>query len=290
MVCTRLGIYKGPVTSTVITSINSFQTWLNRAQVDVTEYLDPSWTTWNPTAVANLKNWRAAQPGRKVVIGMHLVPPGGTFAQGNAGAFDSAFTTLGNLLKNNNLGDVVIRLGYEPNNPGIGPWQATNDPTGYKNLFIRIRNLLKGISSNFLFDLNFAVGTSGLVTSFDSLWPGSSYVDIVGLNVYDVWWQHPSATASQRWANTLNQTMGITAFKNFANTKGKAYSFPEWGMYKPGDNYAGGGDSTYFIDRMAEQVEGSKYHAYFDYNWTSYGSQMNMFPNGQLWYKGWFGG
>lgn len=291
MPCPRLGLYKGPVTTAVVTEINTFQSWLDKAQVDVTEYLDPAWTSWNPTAIDNLKNWRAAQPGRKVVIGLHLVPSsGGTIAQGNAGAYDAQFTTLGNLLKNNNLGDVVIRLGYEPNNPGIGPWAGTTDPTGYKNLFIRIRNLLKAISSNFQFDLNFAIGSNGLVTSFNTLYPGSAYVDIVGLNVYDVWWQHPGQTASARWNNTLTTAMGINAFRSFSTSVGKPISFPEWGLYAPGDNYAGGGDSTYFIDRMSEQVADARYHSYFNYNWTTFGSAIDAFPNAKARYKTVFGG
>lgn len=287
----RLGVYTGVGDAAGVQRNRDHQIYIDRAQVDAVEYLDPAWDSWNPVALANWQTWEAEQPGRRLILGLHLVPEGGTLTALNTGAYDAQWTTLTNQIISAGFGSSIIRLGYEPNNPNIGPWQGTSNPTAYKNAFIRIRNLMKALSSGFLFDLNFAVGPSGQATSFDSLWPGSSYVDIVGLNIYDVWWQHPSATAAQRWSNTLNQTMGLNAFKTFASGKGKPFSFPEWGLYKPGDNYAGGGDSTYFVDRMWEQIDlGARYHAYFDWNWTSLGSDLEMFPNARARYKVKFGG
>lgn len=280
----RLGVYMGPGKTG---DVDKFQTWLNRTQVDGTDYADTSWTSWNPTLFKYWGDWRKAKADRQTVFGVHLIPENGNFKDGLAGKYDGAFKTMAGQMKSNGLGDAVIRLGYEPNNPNIGPWQGTQDPASYKAMYQRVYKILKGVSPDFKFDYNLAVGQSGKVTSFDTLYPGDSYVDIVGLNIYDVWWNHPGATPADRWNNTLTKPMGVNAFKTFAAAHGKPKSYPEWGLYKSGDSYAGGGDNTYFIDRMAELVNGSAYQSYFNFDWG--GGTLDNFPKGKVQYKLRFG-
>lgn len=277
----RLSVYKGPGK---VAEVNSFQTWLGRSQVDATDYADTSENTqWNQYELKYWGDWKKAKADRQFTLGLHMIPKGGNFKDGLAGKYDSQFTNLTKLLTNNGLGDSVVRLGYEPNNPGIGPWQGTQDPASYKAMWQRVYGVMKKQAPGLKFDYNLAVGQSGKATSFDSLYPGDSYVDIVGLNIYDVWWQHPSATPAQRWQHTVDDPMGLNAFRAFATAHNKPYSFPEWGLYKPGDNYAGGGDNPYFIDRMAEAVVGAQYQAYFDLDWG--GGVMSDFPKGKAEYK-----
>ncbi|MER5252940.1 hypothetical protein [Streptomyces sp. NPDC002855] len=285
-VANRLGVYKGPGETA---AVDSFQAWLNRPQVDATDYIDPSWNqSWNVYALKYWGDWRRARSGRQVVLGVHLVPKDtGTLTAGNNGAYDAQYTQMGEMIRANGLCGSVIRLGYEPNNPGIGPWNGTQNAAGYKSMYQRAHGLLKAKCPTLRFDYNCAVGPSGQASSFDALYPGNAYVDIVGLNIYDVWWQHPGVTAAQRWANTLTTSMGVNDFKAFAASKGKPYSFPEWGLYAPGDDYEGGGDNPYFIDRMAELTAGSEYHAYFDLDWG--GGVLDDFPNGKAKFKERFG-
>jgi len=281
----RTGVYVGPGS---VSKYNTFDTWLNRSQLDATDYVDPSENaTWNITAFKTWGDWKKAEDGRKFILGLPLLPKQGNFTDGLAGKYDSQFRGVAKLMVQNGLGDSIIRLGYEPNNPNIGPWQGTKNPSAYKAMFRRVYGIMKAEAPGFKFDYNSAVGPAGLATSFDSLYPGDAYVDIVGLNVYDVWWAHYSATAYDRWQHNLNTTMGINSFKAFAKAHNKPVSYPEWGLYKKGDSYAGGGDSPYFIDRMAELVQGSTYNAYFNMNWG--GGTLDNFPNGKLEYKKKFG-
>ncbi|MER7577675.1 hypothetical protein [Streptomyces sp. NPDC126514] len=282
-----LGVYSGPGE---VGETNNFSSWLNRP-VEATDYLDPAWTKWNPQALKRWGDWKNAKPGLKFTLGLHLVPEkGGSLTAGLRGAYDWHFRVLAQQLVSNGLGDSVIRLGYEPNNPNIGPWQGTSNPDGYKAMYRRAHGILRSVAPNLKFDYNLAVGTSGKVISFWTLYPGSAYVDIVGLNIYDVWWAHYGATPWQRWNHTLTTKIGVNDHKAFAKYVGKPVSYPEWGLYKKGDFYAGGGDSTFFIDRMAELVKGAKYHAYFDLNWTNHGSKIDMFPQAKARYKERFGG
>lgn len=159
-------------------------------------------------------------------------------------AYDGQFRQLADLNIKNGLGGSVIRLGYEGNNKIIGSWQGMDDPAAYKAMFRRVVTLMRErAGAAFRFDYNMAVGRSGKVTSFETLSPGDAYVDIVGLNIYDVWWGNPSATPAERWNHILTKPMGVNEFKAFAAAHDKPKSYPEWGLYKKGDAYAGGGDN-----------------------------------------------
>ncbi|MFF2778839.1 hypothetical protein ACFVU3_28515 [Streptomyces sp. NPDC058052] len=275
------GVYRGPGE---VGKLGAFGSWLGR-EVQATDYLDPSWNgDWNPVALARWGAWKKTQPGRKVVLGIHMVPKqGGSLSAGQRGAYDAQYRELTRMLVKHGLGDSVIRLGYEPNNPSIGPWQGTSNPEGFKAMYHRAHGIMKSIAPNLRFDFNLAVGTSGRVTSWWTLYPGSAYVDIVGLNVYDVWWQRYSATPQQRWKHTLTTTIGVADHRAFAAAVGKPISYPEWGLYKRGDSYAGGGDNPYFVDRMAELTRHARYNAYFDLDWG--GGVLDNFPNGRAHYK-----
>ncbi|MFE9773424.1 glycosyl hydrolase [Streptomyces sp. NPDC005931] len=282
----RLGVYIGPGKTT---EVNGFRAWLGRSQVDATDYLDPSENTlWNQYATKYWGDWKKAGADREFVLGLPLLPKGGTYAEGLRGQYDSQFRNLADLMIKNGLGDSVVRLGYEGNNRNIGSWQGTDDPAAYRAMFRRVVTLMRArAGAAFQFDYNMAVGTAGRVTSFETLYPGDAYVDIVGLNIYDVWWQRPDATPVQRWNHTLTTAMGVNEFKAFAAAHNKPKSYPEWGLYRKGDAYAGGGDSPYFIDRMAELVRDSTYQAYFRHDWGS--GTLDDFPNGKAQYKLRFG-
>ncbi|GAA3106665.1 glycosyl hydrolase [Streptomyces rectiviolaceus] len=283
----RLGVYVGPGKTA---ALENSRTWLGRSQVDATDYLDPSENIkWNQYATKYWGDWKKAGADRHFVLGLHMLPKGGNFTDGLDGKYDSQFRDLADLMIKNGLGDSVIRLGYEGNNKNIGPWQGTGDPAAYRAMFRKVVTLMRArTGASFQFDYNMAVGSSGKVTSFETLYPGDAYVDVVGLNIYDVWWQHPDATPPQRWNHTLNTVMGVNDFKAFAAAHNKPKSYPEWGLYQKGDAYTGGGDSPYFIDRMAELVQDSKYQAYFDHDWG--GGTLDDFPKGKAQYKLRFGG
>jgi hypothetical protein len=110
------------------------------------------------------------------------------------------------------------------------------------------------------------------------------------MDIYDVKWQDPAATPQQRWDYLLSRRLGINEFVHFAQAHNKPVSYPEWGLYKPGDNFAGGGDNPYFINKMAELMTNTNpvYHSYFNLDWG--GGKLFDFGLGKESYKQIFGG
>ncbi|MEV7794531.1 hypothetical protein AB0O68_21460 [Streptomyces sp. NPDC087512] len=287
----RFGQYGG-YGSTGVTNLDAVEALVGRSVEIASDYLPhDSWSWFDRTRMRTeqLDGWRAwrdSRPGSGLAYGVPVLtdPSTGDFAKVVAGAYDTYFTAAADALVESGNGDAVVRLGWEPNNPGIGSWQATSDPTGYVNAFRHIVTLFRGRpGARFLFELSSAVGPSGSITTFDDYYPGNSYVDLIGLNVYDVWWGGTVPPAT-RWTNIRTAGMSIDAVVAFAASKGKRLVCSEWGLYGPGDAYNGGGDDPYYIDRMYEYFRDNDlyYQCYFNWDWG--GGVLADFPNGQAEY------
>ena len=291
-----LGLYSGPAN---VSSLNNFSTWLGAPITYVTDYVDykNGWSVdFNPTWIFNTWGpWVKANSGRRLVLGLPMLENSNPeqFSQGTAGAFDAYFLSLSQKLVSNNMGNTIIRLGYEANNPNIGPWEACADPSGYIADWRHIVNVMKSVpGQNFEFDWNptesSACGNQPL-NSFASFYPGDDVVNIIGLDQYDIKWMDTTSTPQQRWQFFLNQPMGLLDHKNFAIAHKKMVSFPEWGLYASGDKYGGGGDDPYYIDQMHAWFTSNNtaYQSYFNLNWG--GGILSNFLNGQARYKSDFG-
>jgi hypothetical protein len=289
------GVYNGPA---AVTAHNTFENWLGSTMLYASDYVDfkNGWDTdFKPSwLIDNWSKWAQAMPGRKLVIGLPMLETSNTgqFDQGASGAFDGHFVDFGKALVTNGLGGSIIRLGYEANCDTIGPWQATDNPAGYVNDFRHIVSVMRAVpGSAFSFDWTACNGLQNghALNSFASFYPGDGFVDIIGMDQYDVKWMDPGINPAARWQYNVNRYMGLKDHRAFAAAHSKPVSFPEWGLYKPGDQFAGGGDDPYFIDRMAEWISSSRtvYQAYFNLNWG--GGILADFPKGQAEYRLRFG-
>jgi hypothetical protein len=291
------GVYNGPG---AVLAHNSFEQWLNSPVLYATDYIDYK-GGWNKDFIDSnawlakpWSDWVKAKPGRRLVLGLPMLENenSGQFDQGTNGAFDQYFINLGNSLVYSGLGNSIVRLGYEANCNTIGPWQATDNPAGYKNLFRHIVTIMRGIpGSSFSFDWTVCNGLQNghPLNSFDSFYPGDDVVDINGMDIYDVKWQDPAATPQQRWDYLLSRRLGINDFVHFAQAHNKPVSFPEWGLYKLGDSFAGGGDNPYFINKMAGLMASTNpvYQSYFNLDWG--GGKLFDFGLGKETYRQIFG-
>ncbi|MGA4539753.1 hypothetical protein ACPA54_07130 [Uniformispora flossi] len=252
-----------------------------------TDYIDP-FGTYYPTQLGAWKD-----TGRRLALGLPLVPSGGNFAAVVSGTYDSAWKGVAAKLVANGLADTVVRVGYEGNNCGIGPWQACDDPAGYAAAFRHVVDVMRTVpGQHFTFDFDSATGfpTGRKLTGYADYYPGDAWVDVIGQNFYDVWWGHQTATPQDRWSNLVNQPGGLAAHKAFAAAHGKPVAFDEWGLYAHnGDSYAGGGDNPYFIDQAAIwfNASGPLFQSYFDQDWG--GATLDAFPNGKAEYRVTFG-
>lgn len=293
-----LGLYVGPGR---VTLLQNFSTWLGKPITHTTDYIDYK-GGWQKDFIDSRVwlaepwgKWVKATNNRKMVLGLPMLQNEnyGQFSLGLTGEFDTYFRQLGENLVANGLGDSIIRLGYEANCDTIGPWQATDNPAGYKQLFRHQVAVLRAVpGSNFSFDWTVCNGlqTGKPLNSFESFYPGNDVVDIIGIDIYDVKWGSPNATPQQRWDYTVGRRMGVNELVAFAKQKSKPISYPEWGLYKPGDAFAGGGDNPYFIERMAELMNKTSpvYQAYFNLDWG--GGILSDFPNGEATFRTIFGG
>ncbi len=79
------------------------------------------------------------------------------------------------------------------------------------------------------------------------------------------------------WNNTLNGTFGLNFWADFARSKGKPLTLPEWGLWERPDGH-GGGDNKYYIQQMFDFINDPSnnvgYHSYFEVNVGSSGSHM----------------
>jgi hypothetical protein len=289
----KAGVYNGPG---AVPAHNSFEQWLGKQVPYATDYIDykggwqKDFVDYKIWLIKPWSDWVKAGSGRRLVLGMPMLENAnyGQFNEGVNGAFDLYYKQVANDLISSGLGNSVIRLGYEANCDTIGPWQATNNPEGYRQLFRHIVGVMRSVpASGFSFDWTVCNGLQGgkALNSFDSFYPGNDVVDIIGMDIYDVKWQDPGASRQLRWQYLSSRKMGINEFTQFARAHGKPVSYPEWGLYRPGDNFAGGGDNPYFINKMAELMSSTKpiYQSYFNLNWG--GGVLSDFPQGKATFK-----
>ncbi len=206
---------------------------------------------------------------------------GGFDIQGAAaGTYNSQYTSLLNAIKNRGVGvqpdDLVLRPGWEFNG-GWYPWGANNSsfvvdasrPGYFITAFQNFVNISRSILPNAKIDWNCAMGTpSGLPTS--NWYPGDSYVDYIGMDVYNVNYSGTAATDSDAtWWTYIKttQTYGLDWLDSFAAAHGKPISIPEWGTGRKIDGTNRSRDSALFIRNMADWIRNHNvyYHSYFHY-------------------------
>lgn len=183
--------------------------------------------------------WRAARPGRLLVLNVPMVapnePPVGDaqaahlLADGAAGRYDTPFHTLAHRLVQRQAGDTVIVLGWEMNGTTYSG-RCAADPEAWKQYWRRIVAVMRAVpGQRFRFDFAPARGEQAI--GWTRCYPGDDVVDIVGMDAYD---QHPGHT----FRDFVTQPYGLQKQADFAAAHGKPMSYPEWGLYDFGDNPA----------------------------------------------------
>jgi hypothetical protein len=232
-----------------------------------------TWSQWIHPWVINSEpgysSWVAQDPKiRQLVIAMNLIPTG--IANVNnplpwekacaAGRYDSYARQFARNLVSAGIGNSVIRLGPELN----GVWE--NDFIGTKKVeqkmwarcFANEVTSMRHISGeHLLFDWNVNACTGNF--PFANYYPGNAYVDIMGIDIYDVGCDTP--TTPLTFPELANETLGLTHFESFAEAKGKPMSLPEWGLVSTPS-----GDDPAYVDGIGATVASGDFafETYFD--------------------------
>jgi hypothetical protein len=255
--------------------VEAFGTWRG-APVDVAV----TWSarqTWDD--IINPAAMYAAYKGVPftMAFGVAPVPEGdasATMAGCAAGSYNDKWTQFGTNIVAAGLGKSVIRLGWEFNGNWY-KWQA-KDPNQFAECFRQIVGTVRKVAPDLLWDWTVNRGAGQSVTDARLAYPGDDYVDMVGIDSYDVW---PGATAEDTWNQQYGSQYGLKFWADFAKQHGKKISVPEWGVYtgtaSQGHN---GGDNAFYVGKMEEffKAQGSNlgYESYFNEHADYYGGAI----------------
>ncbi|MET7284463.1 glycosyl hydrolase [Streptomyces sp. NPDC005573] len=147
--------------------------------------------------------------------------------QGAAGAFDAHFRALARRLTALGVPDTVLVLGWEMN--GITySHRCGPDPESWKAYWKRIVTTMRSVpGQRFRFD--FAPSRGRDAVPWTACYPGDDVVDIVGMDSYD----QPSGLT---FDEQVREPYGLQRQVDFAKAHGKPISYPEWGLFRNGDN------------------------------------------------------
>ncbi|WP_228993955.1 glycoside hydrolase family 26 protein [Streptomyces sp. DH8] len=158
---------------------------------------------------------------------------------GAAGEYDEHFTRLAERLVGLGVPDTVIVLGWEMNGTTY-THRCGPDPASWKAYWERIVTAMRAVpGQEFRFDFTPSRGRDAV--PWTECYPGDDVVDIVGMDSYD---QPPGETFDDQVADPY----GLQKHVDFAAEHGKPISFPEWGLFRNGDNPA-------YMRRMLEWID-----------------------------------
>lgn len=286
-----LGVYAGPYGQV---GVAEFETWLGRPVGRVLDYLGQA--TWEDIAAPHTpRNWQATD--YDVVYSVPLLPetPGVSLAEGATGAYNEHFRALAERLVAHDQGDATIRLGWEFTGDWY-PWYAGRDPQSFVVYWRHVVDTMRSVpGSAFTFDWNIALGTvreDGTPFPAELAYPGDAWVDYVGADTYDAVWGAHDLTPEQRWDRIVNQDHGLAWVRDFAAAQGKPVSVPEWGLWSAGNEYAGGGDNPYYVQKMHEWLGDNDvaYHVYFNFDAGGGDHELQDFPRAAARFRQLFGG
>jgi hypothetical protein len=221
---------------------------------------DDSWrTVAGPDWLLNA--WDRA--GRALVLSVPMLarPPAAgpppTLERCAAGDYDADWRALAGRLVAHHLAGTIVRPGWEFNGPWYA-WAARGREGDYAGCFRRLVSAMRAVpGQRFRFVWNPALGAQSFPA--DRAYPGDSYVDMVGVDVYDASWRagtYPEpagATGSQRrqraeaaWRDLDLGDHGLRFWVDFAARHALRLCLPEWGLSARADGH-GGGDNPVFV-------------------------------------------
>jgi hypothetical protein len=321
----KVGVYRSAQDPT---AIYCYENWLGRRMDWILDTIPSDNTGSITTAFADYvtNGWgyfasQWATDKSRVVVTMPMLPVQGNYgapslgssgastalANGASGSYDSYWTTLGTNMVASGFTNNLIRLGWEMNGNWYN-WSAVFNSTAWVTYFQRIVTTLRAVTGfNCKFVFNPTIGY--VMMGADSVYPGDTYIDYIGLDVYDTDYNgyypiNPTDTPAQiltkqsgMWSfDIISDPHGIPFWVSFASTHSKPFGIFEWGCSPGGDGVShGGGDNTYFIQHMHDYAEANSIATMLYFDLTNLEALFNSpqlptaFPNASALYQSLFG-
>ncbi|MGC3004427.1 glycoside hydrolase family 26 protein, partial [Streptomyces sp. G35A] len=182
-------------------------------------------------------HWRNAKADRMLVLNVPMqerneegVPDDEVrrlLRRGAAGAFDHHFRALAERLVELKVPDTVLVLGWEMNGVTY-THRCGPDPAAWKAYWNRIVATMRAVpGQKFRFDFTPSRGRDAV--PWTQCYPGDDTVDVIGMDSYD-------QPAGLSFDGQVKEPYGLQAHVDFAKAHGKPVSYPEWGLFRNGDN------------------------------------------------------
>ncbi len=191
----------------------------------------------------------------------------------------SEATSIGQSLVDAGQSDAIIRIMWEQNQDIQGWFQNWNQlsfsATQYISTFRGIVTTMRAVPGQafrFMWNPNGGTGNEASGRTWNDTWPGSAYVNYVGVDQYDY----------------SGYAANVEAVIAFAQSQGDPAAIPEWGL--------NGSDDPSYINGMAALINGPSNNialqAYFSYDGGSGGidSDITEFPQSEAAFTVDFGG
>ncbi|MFF2523795.1 glycoside hydrolase family 26 protein [Streptomyces liangshanensis] len=233
--------------------IAEMQKWLGGTELRVGHTYLPGdvWSNieGSPSFVADWAEWRKAKADRMFVLNVPMLERNEgrvpdyvvrrELQRGATGAYDGHFRALAERLVGLGVPDTVIVLGWEMNGTTY-THRCGPDPESWKKYWRSIVTTMRAVpGQKFRFD--WAPNRGEDAVPWTRCYPGDDVVDIIGMDSYD---QPPGRTFDEQ----VNEPYGLKQHVDFAAAHKKVVSYPEWGLYRNGDN------PTY-MRRMLEWID-----------------------------------
>ncbi|MEU0048661.1 glycosyl hydrolase [Streptomyces sp. NPDC006309] len=182
-------------------------------------------------------NWRREKADRTLVLNVPMqerneenVPDSEVrrlLGQAAAGAFDHHFRALAERLVRLKVPDTVIVLGWEMNGTTY-THRCGPDPEAWKTYWNRIVTTMRSVPGQaFRFDFTPSRGRDAV--PWTECYPGDDTVDVIGMDSYD-------QPRGMPFDEQVKEPFGLQQHVEFAKSHGKPVSYPEWGLFRNGDN------------------------------------------------------
>ncbi|MFI8504132.1 glycosyl hydrolase [Streptomyces sp. NPDC085524] len=245
--------------------MQEFSRWLGGTELRAGHTYLPG-DTWEniegaPDSLRTWAQWRKARADRLFVLNVPMLErneagvPDGRVAEliraGARGEYDLHFRRLAERLVGLGVPDTVIVLGWEMNGFNY-THRCRPDPENWKRYWRRIVGAMRSVKGQ-RFRFDFAPNRGGDAIAWTSCYPGDDVVDVVGMDSYD---QPPGDDFDEQ----VHQPYGLQQQVDFAKAHRKRISYPEWGLFRNGDN-------PEYVRRMLAWIAEHEplYHSITDY-------------------------
>jgi hypothetical protein len=202
-----------------------------------------------------------------LIIAQPLWPSnnGGSLGACAAGDYDAHWRDFGATLTAHDRQGAIVRLAWQFNGDYV-EWAAT-DPVAWTACFRGVVNAIRSSDPAARIDWSMnAHGTQVPVggDTFD-VYPGDDFVDVVGIDAFDMTPSSPDETA---FTEQCNGPEGICTVADFARRHGKRLGVGQWAVVTCNGFGDRGGDNPFYIERMhrlfADNADIIGYETYYN--------------------------